>query len=51
MLTDVLRAVGLGKTYRAPSGDVVALTGFDHAFPPAPSPPSSARPARASPPS
>jgi putative ABC transport system ATP-binding protein len=32
MLTAVLRAVGLGKTYRAPSGDVVALTGFDHAF-------------------
>jgi putative ABC transport system ATP-binding protein len=32
MLTVVLRAVGLGKTYRAPSGDVVALTGFDHAF-------------------
>jgi putative ABC transport system ATP-binding protein len=32
MLADVLRAVGLGKTYRAPSGDVVALTGFDHDF-------------------
>ena len=32
MLPGVLRAVDLGKTYRAPSGDVVALSGFDHAF-------------------
>jgi putative ABC transport system ATP-binding protein len=34
MLAGVLRAVGLGKTYRAPSGDVVALAGFDHEFAP-----------------
>jgi putative ABC transport system ATP-binding protein len=34
MLADVLRAVGLGKTYRAPSGDVVALRGFAHDFAP-----------------
>ena len=32
MLRGVLRALDLGKTYRAPSGDVVALAGFEHAF-------------------
>jgi putative ABC transport system ATP-binding protein len=32
MLPGVLRASDLGKTYRAPSGDVVALAGFEHAF-------------------
>jgi len=32
MLPGVLRAVALGKTYRVPSGDVVALTEFEHAF-------------------
>ncbi|MDA0700726.1 MAG: ABC transporter ATP-binding protein, partial [bacterium] len=30
----MLRAVGLGKTYRLPSGDVVALANFEHAFEP-----------------
>jgi putative ABC transport system ATP-binding protein len=34
MLPLVLRATGLGKVYRTPSGDVTALTGFDHAFAP-----------------
>jgi len=32
MLRAVLRAVDLGKTYRAPSGDVVALSAFEHTF-------------------
>ena len=32
MLAPVLRAVGLGKTYLVPSGDVVALVDFEHAF-------------------
>jgi len=32
MLRVVLRAVDLGKTYQAPSGDVVALAGFEHTF-------------------
>ena len=32
MLRGVLRAVDLGKTYRAPSGDVVALSAFEHTF-------------------
>lgn len=32
MLPGVLRAVALGKTYAAPSGDVVALVDFEHAF-------------------
>ncbi len=32
MLLGVLRALDLGKTYRAPSGDVVALSAFEHTF-------------------
>ena len=32
MLPGVLRAVALGKTYAAPSGDVTALADFGHAF-------------------
>ncbi len=34
MLRLVLRAKGLGKVYRTPSGEVTALTGFDHTFEP-----------------
>jgi putative ABC transport system ATP-binding protein len=34
MLSLVLRAVDLGKTYSGPSGDVVALNGFSHDFQP-----------------
>lgn len=32
MLSGVLRAVDLGKTYSGPSGEVVALRGFTHEF-------------------